>query len=204
MTLPGGWNDQDARSTRPTAAAPGRRADSSATISAQRCLAVTGGRALASERRCSARTQLGMPALTLPTDEPPCSPGKSTAPPCVADAVRPPARRGPPPLPARFAMPKVLVAATPLLPDTVPARRLQLQDDTCELDAADLLPIALERPATPAPVSQTRAVSPATAPRGIRGMMATVLVRLLSLLAPSLQISPAPGADPRSRRRQRR
>lgn len=195
MTLPGGWNDQRSGGTSPATAAP-PPVEAATAISAQRCLAVTGGRALPTERRCAARTQLGMPALTLPTDEPPPSTFESVRPASVA-AVSPPARRGPPPLPPHLAMPKVLVAPTPLLPDTVPAQRLQLQDDTCELDTADLLPLALQRrsAAPPIPATRARSRAAAAAPRGVRGLLATVLVRALALLAPSLQILPAPGSE---------
>lgn len=204
MTLQGGWNDQAARSARPAEDTSAKQADDTAPISAQRCLPLTGPRVFVSERRAAARTQLGMPAVTLTPDEPSSSAGKSPAPAGAASPAPPPARRGPPPLPARFAVPKVIVAARPLLPDTVPARRLQLQDVTYELDTADLLPLALRRPAVSRPGGSTGAAAgSAAAPGGVRGVMAAVLVRLLALLAPSLQLQPVSRGDHSRRSRQR-
>jgi hypothetical protein len=192
MTLPGRWNDIGSRSA---AAGPGQ--DERAPVSVQRCLSVDGAQQPARERRPAARTQLGMPALTLPPGQPAASErrpvdggrssrGTSSAPP----------RRLPPPLPARFATPKVVIAAAPLLLDTIPARRLQLQDVTCELDPAELLPKrerSLTVPAHRAASSTLRRC--ARGPRGVRGLVASLLVRLLSLVAPSLQVRQSQGQD---------
>lgn len=125
-----------------------------------------------------------------------------------------PARRGPPPLPPHLAVPKVIVASTPLLPDTVPARRLQLLDATDEIDTDELLPEHLRSPLAPrerdrmAPPLATgarerrarRAAAAPRGPRGLRGLLARALVRLLSLLAPSLQPQPWPASEARARR----
>ena len=206
ITVPGGWNDQGGRGA-DSAATALQHAEDTAPISAQRCLPVTGGRSLATAQRSAARTQLGMPALVLPPDEPPRSAVVSTpAATLTGTAARPPARRGPPPLPARFATPKVVVAATPLLPDTLPAQRLQLGDVTSEADA-DPLPLSLRRSTAPARVAHKSAAptrmlrssaAPAAAPGGLRGLLTAVLLKLLALLAPS---QPLP--EPSSRRQRR-
>lgn len=194
MTLPGKWNDVGSRS-----AAAGALPDESAPVSVQRCLPVNGAQRPAIERRVGARTQLGMPALTPPPSEPvasgrrPVDRGKSRT-----GASSAPPRRSPPPLPARFATPKVVVAAAPLLANTVPARRLQLQDVTCELDAADLLPLRARPLPTPARSTRTRTSRRSAPPRavqGVRGLVAGLLVQLLSLVAPSLQVQPSRRRD---------
>jgi hypothetical protein len=190
MTLPGKWNDVGSRS-----AAAGALRDESAPVSVQRCLPVNGAQQPAIERRAGARTQLGMPAVTLPPSEPlaserrPAHCGKG-----AAGTSSAPPRRSPPPLPARFATPKVVVAATPLLA-TVPARRLQLQDVTCELDAAALLPLRAPPLPTPGRSARTRTSRRSAPPRGVRGLMASLLVQLLSLVAPSLQVQPSRHRD---------
>jgi hypothetical protein len=192
-TLPGGWNDLPAPAARPAAEAPAPHAEPAAPISVQRCLPVTAAQSPASGRRCGAQTQLGMPALPPAPHEAPRAPESCPAAlPSVAPASPARPRRGPPPLPARFASPKVIVAATPLLPDTVPARRLQLADVTCELDPADLLKIPARRRAAPAPAGPSLALRPAPATRGVRGLVAGLLVRMLSLLEPSVQLQRVP------------
>ena len=185
MTLPGRWNDVGSR---PAVAGLGQ--DEDAPVSVQRCLPVDGAQRPARERRPAARTQLGMPALTLPPGQPatselrPIDGGRSTT--CTSSS---PPRRLPPPLPARFATPKVVISAAPLLLDTIPARRLQLQDVRGEIDPAELLP---ERERSLAVRAHRAAISTprrcARRPRGVRGLVASLLVRLLSLVAPSLQV----------------
>lgn len=160
---------------------------------------------LATERRCAARTQLGMPAFAPPTGEPPSSAGERRAPAAGAGLVRAPARRGPPPLPARFAVPKVVIRSAPVPPGTIPARRLQLQDVTSELDGADLPPVTPRSLATQAPGGSAGASSRSAATNGGRqGMLTALLVRLLSLLAPSLQLQRAPREDRSTASRRRR
>jgi hypothetical protein len=192
MTRPGGWKDVGPRCT---VAAPGQ--EESAPVSVQRCLSVDGARGPGSERRCAARTQLGMPALLPPPSEPSAtsrrsSSGNETGSPLLA-AAQP--RRAPPPLPARFATPKVVVAAAPPLRDTVPARRLLLQDATCELDEADLLPLRQRPRPAPARGAASAARHVTQRPRGMRGLLTGLLVRLLSLVAPSLQVQPSRRQD---------
>jgi hypothetical protein len=211
ITLPGGWNDRDARSARPAAPSSLQKTEETPPVSVRRCLPVSGPQRLGSSRY-GARTQLGMPALALPSEPAPgtapnrTAPSSDTPPPSVVPAaLAPPSvalpRRGPPPLPVRFAAPKVMVAATPLLPDTIPARRLQLSDVTCELDTADLLPVPAKRPAPRATAAvAASARHPAPQPRGVRGLVASLLVRLLSMLEPSTRVH----TPPRERGRRRR
>ena len=195
ITLPGGRNDLAAQSAPSTTAGPAPHTEDTVPISVQRCLPVTAAHgSLASDRRSGARTQLGMPALTpAPPKAPSAADTSRTALPSLVPPPTARPRRGPPPLPACFAAPKVIVAATPLLSDTVPARRLQLADATCELDAADLLPIPTRRAAARSPAELPRA-TPHAAPaqRGVRGLVANLLVRLLSLLEPSVQMQKLP------------
>ncbi len=211
-TIRHGWKDAGARSAPPAASNLAQLTADAAAISVQRCLPIAGDRALAAERRPGARTQLGMPAWAQPPSEPPPSSAeRSRTPSCAPDSALAPARRGPPPLPARFAAPKVMVAGSSrLLPDTVPAaRRLQLHDTIGELDPDDDLlvpaPTPLPvRPSAPRARDQTLVMRrSASAPVGLRGLLVRTLLRLLALLAPSLRLPPLPdeGARRRTRRR---
>lgn len=200
MTIPGGRKDLGVPSARATVRAA-QPVEQTTPISGQHCLPVAGAQRPEGERRCSARTQLGMPAWRQTSPEP-----SSAAPARVTNAVPPAPRHGPPPLPAHLGGPKVIVAAAPLPSRTLPARRLQLQDVTCDLATADRLQLRSAAPPAPRHGASVprRAVA---APHGVRGLLVKALTRLLSLLSPSLQAQPSrlssAGGERRSLRRQR-